>query len=91
MRRLSACTALLVLLVVPALAAGPTGSVDASVRVSVQVVRSCAISTTGGHASVNCGTTTGSAQTAFAGAPAPRVSDPLLATSGSSGVVTVDF
>ncbi len=72
MRRASALSALLVMLGVPALAAGPT-TADVTVNVSVEVVRPCSVATTGSQASVRCGATLPGAVSPDSNAPAPVV------------------
>jgi hypothetical protein len=74
MRRASALSALLVMLSVPAFAAGPSATADATVKVSVEVVRPCSVATTEGQAAVRCGSTLSGAAASNSNAPAPIVS-----------------
>jgi hypothetical protein len=88
MRRLSASTSLLALLVVPPVAAGTSDSVHASLQVSVQVVRSCSISSQDGHGAVRCGSP-GLLRAVDPKAPTPRITQPVAGSS--AGVVAIEF
>jgi len=88
MRRLLALTSFVTLLAVPALAAGQPGSVDTSLQVSVQVVRSCSISSQDGHGAVRCGFPSLS-RAADPKAPPPHVTQP--ASDSPAGVLAIEF
>jgi hypothetical protein len=64
----------MMLLGVPAFAAGPSTTADATMKVSVDVVRPCAVATTGSRAAVRCGATLSEAGARTSNAPAPIVS-----------------
>jgi hypothetical protein len=87
MRRAAFLVGVFLLSALPIAAAGPNGSADAEMQVSVQVVRSCTVSTDG-QPTVSCGR---AVAPSGAQAPSAQVSDARPATSQSPRLVTVDF